>query len=72
MVRRRGEAQRQRRFLLRLATAVATLLRLRLGLPQDPELLHSLPLTPSTAVQLLDVFARGASVEDLLAIAEQQ
>ena len=67
VVKRRSESKRQRRLLLRLATSVDTLLRLRFRLPLNPNCQHTFPVSPTEARQLLQLLASGVSVEALVA-----
>ena len=70
MVRARSDSQRQRRFLLRRATSVSSLLSLYLNTPSHPDIQHAFPITPSEAVRLLTLLAAGNPVEELLNAAE--
>ena len=70
MVRARGEAKRQRRLLLRLATSTHTLLSLKLGLGVNPDIRHTFPIPPSLTVKILKLLAEGRSIEEALQLEE--
>ena len=65
MTEKRSNAARQRRLLLRLSRTCDTLLRLRLRLPIDSSLRHTLPISPARALELLRLIAEGVSIAEL-------
>ena len=67
VVKRRSESQRRRRLLRRLATSADTLLRLRLGLPQNPDVEHSLPFSPTETQRLLALLASRVPLRAIVA-----
>ena len=70
VVKRRAEPQRQRRLLLRLATSVGTLLRLRLRYSHDPNTRHSFPIPPALALHILKLLSEGTEVSELVELVE--
>ena len=65
MTEKRSNEARQRRLLLRLSRTCDTLLRLRLCLPIDSSLRHTLPISPARALELLRLIAEGVSIAEL-------
>ena len=65
MTEGRSNEARQRRLLLRLAITCNTLLRLRINLPIDNSLHHTLPIAPSRALEILRQIVLGVSIEEL-------
>ena len=65
MTERRSSEARQRRLLCRLSISLNTLLRLRLHLPIDNSLHHTLPIAPSRALEILRQIVLGVSIEEL-------
>ena len=67
---------RRRRLLLRLSTTCDTLLRLKLRIPVNSSLRHSLPIPPARAHRLLCLIAQRSSIEapldDVVTEAERQ
>ena len=66
VVKRRSESQRRLRLLRRLATSADTLLRPRLGLPQNPDIQHGLPISPTETQKLLTLLASRVPLQAIV------
>ena len=62
----RSKGKRQRRFLIRLAISLETLLRLKLGYQVRSEIGHSLPVRPSRVINILKLLVSGIPLDDIV------
>ena len=65
MTHARSDEERQRRFLVRVATSVSSLLSLHFHIPLDPSLSHHFPFSPTVTRQILVLLAEGTDIQGL-------